>query len=107
MLHALSPRLLGRLVAGRSKAIVGSFKTISMSAADQGAGPRSGESPASDMPAAAAYNSAEQVDQGQQNQQQKSEAESHSENNQQNGSAVPEAKPTGQKCTYGAQNASQ
>lgn len=70
-----------------------------MSAADQGAGPRSGESPASDMPAAAAFNSMEQVDQEQQYQQHKQEDASHAQGNKQNIPPVPPARPTGQQCT--------
>jgi hypothetical protein len=66
-----------------------------MSAADQGAGPRSGESPASDIQAAAAHNSREQVDEEQQHQQQKLEEASHTQNRNQDVPPVPSAQPTG------------
>lgn len=70
----------------------------SMSAADQGAGPRSGESPASDMPAAG-FDSREHVDQEQRHEQHKQVDASHSQSSNQSITSVPPARPTGTYCT--------
>lgn len=73
----------------------------SMSAADQGAGPRSGESPANEMPAVATDNSTSKTDSEQMRQQHEQQEASQSPESKAKVEPVPPARPTGSWCRRG------